>query len=665
MLGFKTVSVQNVLVTQTQLYPILDEVSDWMDEKSKITEADTVKATTGAAPAKSFMTAGPTLHYSHTNVLWLWFLAVLVYVAACGFWYAIVAGGPVSISLSEFTRIPLFDLGHYTITPISIYEYPWQIVVLGTLMGILAVIPVLASQLLSFRYSVALVLALMFIAKLYLFGVFVLVSCIAVASRPLRFRSRFISLALCMAPQLIYWAIWGGDRTADPVRWGFSFAPWIFAWLIGLAMAAVVLGVGHFTRYKPGLNWLAGLAFLSMAFGVFQRHIGFAELDYYRYIAGSDPADAVEFQDQSIADVLDKVLADISLRSRLEGQFFQFNDPAELRLKLKGNIQDMLTYNNRWPGWFQHEMPDRLNYRIRRAALRADYRKFASHWDSNAQRMPTVIYFRAVLSEVQPDVSDIVDQEMLRFYSDYPFADNILNWRDLFDRFPDSPESLEARWRIATDEAGKGHFDIADEYCQTAQVMIDKVLDELSASGPDESGSIFAAFKQPSLTIMTPFKLGDLQIRFRKLQSLIGKENRGDSNAAEKRLAAFLRLNPYDERHYAVGLDGLLEGMSQTDGLRDNLLLARAMRAEDIHRRLQLLEELTKQYPQGDAGIQAQYEVGTAKIKLWKNPGGSEEEKKQLLIDSHTILSEFIEKHPECPFSKQAAAMLRTLPQPQ
>ena len=62
----------------------------------------------------------------------------------------------------------------------------------------------------------------------------------------------------------------------------------------------MILGIGHFTRYKPGLNWLIGLVFLGVAFGAFQRHIGFAELDYQRYIAGSDPEDAAEFQDQSI-----------------------------------------------------------------------------------------------------------------------------------------------------------------------------------------------------------------------------------------------------------------------------------------------------------------------------------------------------------------------------
>jgi len=103
-----------------------------------------------------------------------------------------------------------------------------------------------------------------------------------------------------------------------------------------------------------------------------------------------------------------------------------------------------------------------------------------------------------------------------------------------------------------------------------------------------------------------------------------------------------------------------------TDGDFDGaVLLEKAMLVDDIRRRSQLLEKLTKRYPQRDAGIQAQYEWGMAKIKLWKNPDSSEEGEKQLLIDSRKILLDFIEKHPDCPFSEQAREMLQTLPQPQ
>ena len=246
-----------------------------------MSEIDSTKTMPTASAGKSFMTAGPTLHYSHTNVLWFWGLSIVVFLFACYFWTLLM---PVSPELHQpmstlansdnLYKLLVFPLGDITIKPISIYEYPLQIIVLGILMGILAIFPVLISQLLSFRFSIPLVLCIMFIAELYLFGILVLVSCIAVASRPLRFRSRFISIALCMAPQLVYWAVWGDYSTADPIRWGFSFAPWIYAWLSGLTMAAIVLGVGHFTRYKPGLNWVTCLLFLGIALFIFQQFIG-------------------------------------------------------------------------------------------------------------------------------------------------------------------------------------------------------------------------------------------------------------------------------------------------------------------------------------------------------------------------------------------------------
>ena len=196
-------------------------------------------------PAKSFMNAGPTLHYRHANVRRCWVLAVIVHFAACSFWSMILTGNMAWIGLDRLLDTTLWNLGTVVQSPLSIFEYPWQIAVLGMLMGIMAASPVVVSQLLSFRFSVLMILSVIFVAKLPLFGVFLIVSCIAVACRPLRFRSRFIAILLCMAPQMIYWAVFGGVESVDPIRWGFSYAPWICAWLDGVLIAGIVIGVGH------------------------------------------------------------------------------------------------------------------------------------------------------------------------------------------------------------------------------------------------------------------------------------------------------------------------------------------------------------------------------------------------------------------------------------
>jgi hypothetical protein len=102
--------------------------------------------------------------------------------------------------------------------------------------------------------------------------------------------------------------------------------------------------------------------------------------------------------------------------------------------------------------------------------------------------------------------------------------------------------------------------------------------------------------------------------------------------------------------------------MPQDDGLRDNVLFAKAVLVDDIPRRSQLLEQLAKQYPQRDAGLQAQYELGLLKIQLWKTTEGSEEVRKKYLLEAYSILSAIKDNQPKSPFAGQAETMLKTLP---
>ena len=615
-----------------------------------------------SAPLKSFMAAGPTLHYSHDFVHRFWGLTVVVYILTCFFWNRILIGGMISLIPTDVIDPGLWSLGRFVASPVSIYEYPWQIAVLGTLMGILATAPVLVSQMYSFRYSIPLILSVMVIAKLYFFGLFVGVGCIAVACRPLRFRSRFISVALCMAPQVIYWAVWGGYATADPLRWGFSYAPWIHAWLTGLVMAGLVLGVGHFTRYKPGLIFTLSLVLLGASYSMFQDHIGFAELDYQRYVAGSNPEETVEFHDYSLTSLLDEVIADDALRSFLIGIFYP-TEPIALREKLKEEIQNLLVYNQ-WPQWFQKKMPDRLKYQSRRRELLSSCQLFMDRWPQN-RRMPIALYFTALLNEYQPDVRSLGHTETLRFYHDYPFKDNILIWQELFNRFPQSPESLEARWRLARHDAAEGRFERAMELSQVARSMIQEQLQGVQEQA-DRTGkeSILSAFQLPSPTIMTPFRLRDLDLRLRTLQRLIGRENLSSNEASRRRLATFVGLNPYAV-DYASRLEALISEMPKDDPLLDNVLLARAMLIPDARGRSTPLSELAELYKGTDGGIHARFETALTLLQIWKDTPPAGDDRQLLLQDIRNILTTFLEEHPESIYADQAKSLMQTLPQSQ
>jgi hypothetical protein len=616
--------------------------------------ADETTAKSNGLP-KSFMTIGPTLHYSHANVRRCWVLAGAVFVAVCLFWSKVLTGTALSLSFGDIASSDSWLLGRFIVSPLSIYEYPWQILVLGLLMGIMAVGPVLVSQLLSFRYSLPLILAVVFIAKLPLFGLFLLVSCVAVASRPLRFRSRFIAIALCMSPQLVYWALFGVAQSVDPIRLGLSFSPWICAWLTALAITGIVIGIGHFTRYRPGLIWAVIALVLAIAVWEFRRKISFAELDYQLYVAGNNPEEVVQFHDHDMTEAIDRSIKNPGTKSFLTG-FFYPTEPILLRDELKKEIQVQLGYDQ-WPTWF--DVPEEFNYQAKRKQLLDSCTLFIKK-RSKSKRMPIALYYMAILNEYTPDVPGFGRTEVLSFYSDYPHRKTLPIWQKLLNEFPESAEALEARYRIAVLLAGQQRFEKASEYCEKIEGAVAdrlKLADEPSA----RLGMFSTAFSAPAATAITPFKLRDLQRRVQKLAELVGGQNHTDSAESKSNLAEFALLNPYS-MEYPRRLDRLILTTDEKSPLRDNVLLAKIMLIPDAQLKGAQLKELGEKFGNTDGGTQALYELGLLKVALWKDPQTDAPQKETYLADARAILTNFIALYPKSIYSIHAQTMLDSLP---
>jgi len=607
----------------------------------------------GNGPSKSFLTVGPTLHYSHTNVRLCWALALLVYAVACLIWTRIHTGFWTP-GIENLADRSLWGLGPYVNGPVSIFEYPWQILVLAILMGIMAASPVLVSQLLSFRFALPLVLCVAVLARLPLFGVFVLVSSFAAACRPLRFRSRFIAVALCMAPQMAYWAIFGGGQS-EPISWGFAYAPWVGAWLVGLSLAGVIIGIGHFTRYRPGILWTVTAFALGLAVAVFTSRISFAELDYQLYVAGNNPEELPEFHDHDLKGVLDKAVEDPGTRSFLQGLGY----PAEaslVREELKREIQVQLGYD-RWPHWF--EAPEELRYQEKRQRLLRQYDLFLQRWPLS-RRMPIALYYRALLNEYSPDVRWFAQKEVLRFYSDYPHHENLPIWHRIYEGFGRSPESVEGRYRFATHQAGRGQFEKALELCAEAIALGEEHLKRIQEQ-PKPAETFWTAFAAPPDTAITPLKLRRVLQRLRQLQSLLGEHNRDATEESRRRLAQFVILNPY-RRDYPERIDELLVSSGPNDPLRDNLLLAQTLLLTDVVQQKARLREIYETYRTSDAGMQALYELGLLEVNLWKDAQASAEAKKVHLSEAKAVLGRFVETCPQSVFCDAAREILLGLP---
>lgn len=613
---------------------------------------------TPIAASKSFLTVGPTLHYSHANVQSCWFLALAAFITSCCFWSKISTGSFWGVDFEVLVHPSLWRPVESTLSGISIFEYPWQILVLGLVMGILAIAPILVAQLLSFSYSLPFILSVAFLANLPGLAVSLFLSCFAVVCRPLRFRSRFIAIWLCTAPQLLYWGLFCGASGVEPIKWGFSFTPWICAWLTALGVAGLVLGIGHFTRYRPGLVWIFSSTTLILAMIVFQGKIGFDELDYQLYVAKNNPEQAREFHAHSITQTLDEQITNQSpaLKRHIRN-FFYPTEPIPLRAALKGDILNQLRHD-RWPSWFSARLE--LQYQAKKDWLIEQYDLFITR-RPESRRMPIALYYKALLSEYSPDISILDEQEVLSFYSDYPYERSQELWYWLYDAFGESAESLEARWRIAKEWARRGKFELANNLLEEALVRVCSRLGMPEKDLP-KTETLFSPFRPPAESAITRSKLEELQVKLKQLQSLISESNRTNDAESGNRLAEFIMLNPHAS-DYGQRLNRLLEQSSESDPLRDNILLAQTKLIADKQLQAEKLGELHKQFQDTDGGMQALYKLGVLKHSLWSQQEESNaEQKKKYLIQAREIFTEFTKFYPDSFYSEQVKKNLDNLP---
>jgi hypothetical protein len=623
------------------------------------------KDTESVKTPKSFMTQGPTLHYSHANVNGCFALAMFVYLLAALLWSKLLLGVLISWDFPEH-----FHLERYIFSPLSIFEYPAQIFVLGLLVGIFVAVPILSSQLMSFKYSLPYLFILLLIVKLPGLALAVAISSFAVASRPLRFRSRFISIVLCNCPVFLYFCFFGGSKNADSIKWALSFSPWIYGLLNSLVISGIALLMGHFTRYRPGLIWISAAVFLIVTIVVFQNTINLAELDYQLYIAKNNPEIINEFHSHSITETLDRTVTSPQSRSYFQSPFYP-DETIELRTALKKELQNRLLHD-RWPEWF--EVSDNLRYQEKRQQLLREYEKFINppkQWfkptflhnallSSRVRigRMPISLYYKAMLSELSVDLNVLAEKETLQFYNDYPHRENLPIWHRLFSEYPDSIESIEARWRRAVHLIGMEKFSYAVELIDSALTMVNKELNRQSSATADESEKIF---HKPQATVITDFELKKLKTKLEYLRQLIGKENLTDDAKTRQLLAQFILLNPHD-RLLTNYLEELLRQAGEKSPIADNILLAKAMLVPDLLSRQQQLGQIAKQYPGTDGGIHAKFEQACLKLTIWKEHNLSEAEKGKYLSEARKELEDFLKNHPDSIFAQQAGEKLAALP---
>jgi hypothetical protein len=305
-------------------------------------------------------------------------------------------------------------------------------------------------------------------------------------------------------------------------------------------------------------------------------------------------------------------------------------------------------------------VPPELNYQAKKRWLLEQYDLFINLRPRH-HRTPIALYYKALLSEYNPDIKMLDEKEVLHFYNDYPYELSQRIWYWLYSEFGDSPESLEARWRIAMYLAGKGKFRRADELLAEAQTRLAYYMKRL-ADQQTQDEKFFSQFHPPADSAMTMFKLVELQRKLVGLRTLISPENGSYKAEPAKRLATFVMLNPHAS-DYAKNLEELLEQTGNNDPLRDNILLAQAKLIPDEQLRAEKLNQIHTEFQNTDGGRLALYELALLKIQQWRqSDGASPEQKKELLTDARAALTNLTSLYPDSFCAEQAKKNLEHLP---
>jgi len=535
-----------------------------------------IRATSPAAfdPHRGAM---PLLRQTSTFRGVFFFVANLAgYVAANGFLYYLSTGRFWDFTIRGYREALVVPLSEIMVRPPSIFSHPWMIPVTGLVLGVIAFVPAMLAVL--YRQWVS----LLFVAAVAVFGhAPFLAACLAlgcvVASRTrLRSNLPFLALTVGLTSSVTvyvtgYLLVLGPaqERVLLPFQRLVFYLPIIVALVSVVIAGAAVLGLARLTRYRPGVIWPVLLVLLAAPGWLFWEKVGPAELDYALIDARVAPGDVL----------------------------FNAGDlgpPARAQANLDA----------------------------RRRALTNQCRAFLLR-HQHSGRGEAVKWIQATIDDVQIDPFSPAGEVRLIYAG--PSRQSEARWRRLIARFPDGPQAMVGRFRLAVLAFRDGRVVEGGRHLDTAQNLLVGHL-ERQAARPERSLWQRVFTPMPSLPGEEYYRsvLFDVQ----RVAWLMEQNGVSAPDAPAETVQAFADyvacwpfVNVRRER-----IEELAAGHAKTP-LADNFRLQAALMESDELDRAEALAEIAGGL--GDAAIVANYELG----RLGWRIGDSSEWTKRKLKD--------------------------------
>jgi hypothetical protein len=617
---------------------------------------------------KRWLSDGPTVAYARGYRYACWAFNLLLYILLNLFYLRLHMGGWLPWQYTYETT----SLTEQLLSPLNIFDFPAHIFVIGLLMTLLCVLPIITAQLYNFWYALPFPAVALLCGHQQILSLCLFVSCAAVSFQPFRFKSKFVAAVMCLIPELLYIVIFSGSNPETEVlRWAVLYAPWLLAFFFCLIFFGIILGIGHFVRYRPGvITPLFGLVLAGTVL-LFHLKIGMNERDFRAYVYQYRPETVINLCSKDIQPLLEEEKAKI-LKSK------EYLNPDIL------NEEDLL---EEWKNAFN---ASGLNSETIRDNTETDViakmeaRKFIQEKERaiqnidrfikmypNDKRVAYALYYKGLLLDLKPNVRQLEELKRLRFYTDIPSPASQAVWQEILDRFGGFPVAIAARWRFAilTLQPEEEKPDYPERFRQATELLMEaqkscrvqmekRKEKERQTASQTSMSDIF----NPKKPILSEEDLNALSRRIGILMALIAKENRPGDSIHEKRLAEFLSLDPY-QLVYKTRLKALKFDAPKPDPLIDNIELAETMLIEDPERKGLELRKLIRneKYSERDGWYQARIEL--AKLYLEKyNRSNNETDRETLLQKGRETLTPVLDLPPESIFVQQAQELLRKWP---
>ncbi len=502
------------------------------------------------------------------------------------------------------------------LTPLNIFNFPSYIFVVAMFTALLCAVPLCIALFYNLWHALPFVLVVLLLGHNSPLSLALLAGCAFISFEPFRFKSKFIASILALLPLILYWVLFAGNNPQESaLPWAVMYAPWVLAFLLVVVFFGVVIGLGHFMRYRPGIMMPVFGLTLAGTVLLFHYTIGMVERDFQADVFAYSPGNIKAFRNQNIVPLLEEE------RGRILKERPYLN---------AGLLMNQL--RNEW-GWAFNAAPDPGNTMLRPGSVAARElanflaarNKALEHINAfiarhpHAPRVADALYYRGLLFDLRVDNRALRDEDTLRFYTSFPGSDseNIWNWKEVCEKYAVTDMALEARYRLAQLAAARLPAQAGESFGFSEALALlqqaDAELQQRMASpGFDKTAAgwwfkhIPEVFTSPPPTISAA-QLRRLEVRIGRLMDLLSKENRSGHEHHDRRLATFIGLDSR-QLDYEQQLKILLSESSQPDPLMDNIELAYALLERDPKIKLRRLKELAEQYPQLDGGIQARLE---------------------------------------------------------